>query len=70
MQVTGLIGLKCLVLRSGVFRLQIAQIANPMPPQTPVEARTRDIRVQELPQSALGIKNALAGDERLAQTQT
>ena len=49
MHVTGLLGLKCVVLRSGVFRLQIAQIANPMPPKTPVEARTRDIRVHELP---------------------
>jgi|GEM_PF-3116019 len=48
MKVAGLIGLECLVLGSGVFRLQIAQIANPMPPQTPVQPRARDLRVQEL----------------------
>ena len=37
------------MLRSGVFRLQVTQIAHPMPPQAAVEARARDIRVQELP---------------------
>ena len=52
-QIAGLIGLERLVLRSGAFRLQIAQIANPMPPQTPVKPRARDLRVEKLPQRAI-----------------
>ena len=32
-----------------VFRLQIAQIAHPMPPQTPVKPGARDLRVEKLP---------------------
>ena len=52
-QIAGLIGLERLVLRSGAFRLQIAQIANPMPPQAAVQPRARDLRVEKLPQRAI-----------------
>ena len=37
MQVAWFVGLECLVLRPGVFRLQIAQITNPVPTQAAVE---------------------------------
>jgi len=35
------------------LRLQIAQVADPVPAQTTVEARARDIRIEELPQRAI-----------------
>ena len=49
MQVAGLIGLARLVLGAWRFRLQVAQVAHPMPSQTPVEAGARHLRVQKLP---------------------
>ena len=48
MQVARLVGLERLVLWPGGFRLQIAQIAHPVPPQAAVEARARNLGVQEL----------------------
>ena len=48
MQVAGLVGLERLVLRPRRYRLQIAQIAHPVPTQTAVKPRARDVRVQEL----------------------
>ena len=53
MQIAGRVSFERLVLRSGRFRLQIAQIADAMPPQTAVQARARDLRVQELAQRAI-----------------
>ena len=50
MQVAGRVGLERLVLWSGVFRQQVAQITHLMPPQTPVQPRARNLRVQELPE--------------------
>jgi len=49
MQVAWLIGLECLVLGPGVASLQIAQIADPVPPKAAVKARSGDVRIQELP---------------------
>ena len=49
MTVAGLVGLERLVRGTRSFRLQVTQIAHPMPPQTPVEARARDIRAHESP---------------------
>ena len=37
------------MLRTGIFRLQVVQITHAMTAQAAVEARARDLRVQELP---------------------
>ncbi len=48
-QIAGLICLERLMLRTGIFRLQVVQIAHAMTAQAAVAARARDLRVQELP---------------------
>lgn len=45
----GLAALQRLVFRSGQLRLQVPQIAHPMPTQTPIQPRERHLRVRELP---------------------
>ena len=65
MQVAGLVGLERLVLRSGASRQQVAQIAHLMPPQTPVQPRARNLRVEELPDHRQKIVDG--NQQRLAQ---
>ena len=65
MQIAGRVSLERLVLGPGRLRLQIAQIAHPMPPQTPVEAGARDLRVEKLPDHRQQVVER--DQERLAQ---
>ena len=65
MQIAGLVSLERLVPGPGGPSLQIAQIADAMPPQATVEAGARDLRVQELPDHSQQVVER--HQERLAQ---